>query len=97
MSRPSADDYYSGTTVILRLAGYSFVNVVFPGMTWRHCSSCCGAWWLAVTGAGGGLGRRLPRWCAHADVCDLGGMRRVIWRCSGCSRGEGPGAKLDTA
>lgn len=35
--------------------------------------------------------------CAHADVCDLGGARRVIWHCSGCGWGEGPGAKLDAA
>jgi hypothetical protein len=53
--------------------------------------------WLAVMGwwLSRGTSARL---CTHADVCDLGAATRLaIWRCSGCSRGEGPGAKLDTA
>lgn len=59
-----------------------------------------GAWLVGPVGAGlvmvltGGCVWGVPG--AHADVCDLA-RGWVIWRGSGCPRGEGPGAKLGTA
>jgi hypothetical protein len=60
-----------------------------PEASWwgvRKCVWRLTVCWLDRRGSG----------CAHADLSDLG-IHRVIWRRSGCGRGEGPGAMLDAA